>query len=96
VAGLCPHRGRRERVIEHCPNVWWRLLVALARFTGLLRVPSEAFSLTWGDVNWERGRLSVPSPKTGHMSKSYRVIPLFPLLRPHLEAAFEQMPEGSE
>ncbi len=83
-----------ERVIEHCPNVFWRLLVALARFGGL-RVPSEAFSLTWGDVDWERGRLNVPSPKTEHLGKPYRVIPLFPLLRPHLEAAFEQAPEGS-
>ena len=40
-----------ERVIEYCPSVLWRLLVALARFGGL-RVPSEAFSLTWGDVDW--------------------------------------------
>jgi integrase len=83
-----------ERVIEHCPSVLWKLLVALARFGGL-RVPSEAFSLTWGDVDWERGRLSVPSPKTEHLGKPHRVIPLFPLLRPHLEAAFEQAPEAS-
>jgi integrase len=84
-----------HRVIDHCPNVWWKLLVALARFGGL-RVPSEAFSLTWGDVDWERGRLSVPSPKTEHLGKPHRVIPLFPLLRPHLEAAFEHAPEGSD
>lgn len=83
-----------ERVIEYCPNVWWKLLVALARFGGL-RVPSEAFSLTWGDVDWERGWLSMPLPKTEHLGKPYRVIPLFPLLRPHLEAAFEQAAEGS-
>ncbi len=83
-----------ERVIDHCPNVWWRLLVGLARFGGL-RVPSEAFSLTWGDVDWERGRLSVPSPKTEQLGKPHRVIPLFPLLRSHLEVAFEQAPEGS-
>jgi integrase len=83
-----------ERVITQCPNGLWKLLVALARFGGL-RVPSEAFSLTWGDVDWERGRLSVPSPKTEHLGKPHRVIPLFPLLRPHLEAAFEQAPEGS-
>ena len=82
------------RVLDHCPNVWWRLLVALSRFGGL-RVPSEAFSLTWGDVDWERGRLSVPSPKTEHSGKTHRVIPLFPLLRPYLEAAFEQAAEGS-
>jgi len=83
-----------ERVIDHCSNVLWKLLVALARFGGL-RVLSEAFSLTWGDVDWERGRLSVPSPKTEHLGKPHRVIPPFPLLRPHLEAAFEQAPEGS-
>jgi hypothetical protein len=40
-----------ERIIEYCPNVWWRLMVALARFAGL-RTPSESFSLTWGDVDW--------------------------------------------
>jgi len=83
-----------ERVIENCPNIFWRLLVALARFGGL-RVPSEAFSLTWRDVDWERGRLSIPSPKTEHLGKPHRVIPLFPMLRSHLEAAFEQAPEGS-
>lgn len=83
-----------ERVIAHCPNVWWRLLVALARFGGL-RIPSEAFSLTWGDVDWERNRLSIPSPKTENAGKPHRVIPLFPLLRPHLEAAFIEAAEGS-
>ena len=83
-----------NRIIDTCPNVWWRLLVALARFGGL-RIPSEAFSLTWGDVDWERGRLTVPSPKTRCHGKPHRVVPLFPLLRPHLEAAFEQADEGS-
>jgi integrase len=84
-----------ERVIEHCPNVWWKVLVALARFGGL-RIPSEAFSLTWGHVDWERNRLTIPSPKTRAHDKPHRVIPLFPLLRPHLEVAFEHAEEGSE
>lgn len=83
-----------NRVIDHCPNINWRLLVALARFGGL-RVPSEALSLSWGDVDWERGRLSVPSPKTEYLGKSHRVIPLFPLLRPHLDDAYEIAKEGS-
>jgi hypothetical protein len=69
------------------------MLVALARFGGL-RIPSEAFSLTWGDVDWERNRLTIPSPKTRSHGKPHRVIPLFPLLRPHLEAAFEHAEEG--
>lgn len=83
-----------QRVIDHCPNVWWRLLVALARFGGL-RIPSEPFSLTWGDVDWERERVSVPSPKTEHAGKPHRIIPLFPLLRPHLETAFHHAEEGA-
>ena len=83
------------RVIEHCPNVWWRLLVALARFGGL-RIPSEAFSLTWGDIDWEQCRLTVPSPKTEGQGKPYRVIPIFPLLRPYLDEAFDAAEVGSE
>lgn len=83
-----------ERVLQYCPNVWWKLLVALARFGGL-RTPSESFSLTWADVDWERNRLSVPSPKTEHSGRTHRVIPLFQLLRPHLETAFDQAEEGS-
>src|SRR5262249_50277740 len=62
------------RVIAHCPNVWWRLLVALARFGGL-RTPSEPFSLTWGDIDWERGRLTVTSPKTKGCGKPHQVVP---------------------
>ncbi len=69
--------------------------MALARFGGL-RTPSESFSLTWGDVDWGRGRVSVPSPKTEHSGKGHRVIPLFPELRPHLEVPFEHAEEGSE
>jgi hypothetical protein len=56
-----------ERVIAHCPSVFWKPLVALARFGGL-RVPSGAFSLTWGDVDWERERPSTPSPKAQRLA----------------------------
>ena len=83
------------RLIEHAPNVWWRLLVALSRFAGL-RVPSEALSLRWEDVDWADGRLVVRSPKTDAHGKPWRVVPLFPLLRPHFEQAFEAAEEGAE
>ena len=84
------------RAIEHAPNGTWKLLIALSRFAGL-RVPSEALSLRWQDVDWERGRLTVPSPKTQHLAgRSYRVIPLFPAIRPFLEAAWDEAPEGAE
>ena len=74
-------------MIEHAPNKTWKLLIALSRFAGL-RVPSEALSLRWHDVDWERGRLAVPSPKTEHLAgQGYRVIPLFAEVRPYLELA---------
>lgn len=88
--------GDVMRVIEFAPNVTWKLLLVLSRFAGL-RVPSEALSLRWQDVDWERGRLTVTAPKTEHLAgRGYRVIPLFPEIRPHLEAAFEEAPDGAE
>src|SRR5262249_41890503 len=83
-----------QRVLDHCPNVWWRLLVALARVAGV-RTPREPFSLTWCDVDWERGRLTIASPKTAASGKAHRIVPLFPLLRPHLDAAFGAAEEGA-
>lgn len=83
------------RAIEYAPDGDWRLLIALSRFGGL-RIPSEAFSLRWQDVDWERGRILVPSPKTEHMpGRAFRAIPLFPEIRPYLEAAWDRAPEGS-
>lgn len=85
-----------ERAIEHAPNGALKLLVALSRYAGL-RVPSEALSLRWQDVDWERRRLTVPSPKTEHIAgRAYRVIPQFPEIRPYLEAAWDQAPDGAE
>ena len=42
------------RVLAACPNVDWRIIVALSRFGGL-RCPSEVLSLRWADVDWEGG-----------------------------------------
>jgi integrase len=83
------------RLMDYCPNETWRVLLALARFGGL-RIPSEAFSLKWTDIDWERGRLTVPCPKTEHLpGRGYRVVPLFPLLRQYLDAAWSKAPEGA-
>lgn len=85
-----------RRAMEHAPNDTWKILIALSRFAGL-RVPSEALSLRWQDVDWERQRITVPSPKTQHLpGRSYRVIPLFPAVRPYLEAAWDVAPDGAE
>lgn len=83
------------RVLEACPNAEWRAIFALARW-GALRVPSELVSLTWGDVDWERGRLRVPSPKTEHHAgRGQRVIPLFPELRQALSELWDVTPPGT-
>jgi integrase len=85
-----------SRGFEACPDAEWRLIVALSRYGGL-RCPSEHYALVWADVDWERGRIRVPSPKTArHEGKAERLIPLFPELRPYLEEAFDQTPEGTE
>src|SRR5262249_18191974 len=85
------HVGRDviRRVIDAAPDSEWRLLIALSRFGGL-RCPSEHLALRWQDVDWERNRFRVDSPKTGERS-----IPIFPELRPYLEECFELAEEGA-
>ena len=84
------------RVVEYTPNADWKLLIVLSRFAGL-RVPSEALSLRWRDVDWERSRLTVPSPKTEHLAgKGHRIIPLFPEIRKFLDEVFELAADGAE
>jgi hypothetical protein len=57
-------------------------------------VPSELAPLKLADIDWERGRLRITSPKTADCGKGERWIPLFPELRLHVEAAFETAVEG--
>jgi integrase len=97
----CNVRANRERdyflpqddarkVLDACPDTQWQLLFALSRYGGL-RCPSEHLALTWQDIDWEHDRLTVHSPKTEHHEGTdSRVIPLFPELRPYLEAAFNE------
>src|SRR3972149_1258223 len=85
-----------EKIIAACPDAEWRLIVALTRYGGL-RTPSEIFALRWGDVDWERSRITIRSPKTAHHpGGGVRQIPLFPELRPYLETVFDEALEGSE
>ena len=89
-------RDIATQVLDACPDAQWRLIFALSRFGGL-RCPSEHLALKWSDVDWARNRMRVPSPKTEHHEgKAERIIPLFPELRPHLEAAFDEAAEGTE
>ncbi len=83
-----------ERVIDACPNAEWRLLFGLARYAGL-RIPSESHILTWADVDFDRGRLTVRSPKTEHHAgHEQRIVPITPKLMTLLHDRFEAMPEG--
>ncbi len=85
-----------QSVLAACPDDQWRVIVALVRFAAL-RCPSEHLGLKWSDVNWERGRLTVRSPKTeGHEGHAVRVVPIAPELRPLLLAAFGGAAAGCE
>ncbi len=85
-----------KSILAACPDDQWRAIIALSRFAGL-RCPSEIVSLRWGDVNWERGRMSVRSPKTaGHEGHAIRVVPIAPELRPILQDLFDRAEPGTE
>lgn len=89
-------RDAIAKVLDACPDAQWKLMIALSRYGGL-RCPSEHLMLKWGDVDWERGRILVRSPKTEHHEgKDSRMVPLFPELRPYLMEAFEQAEPGTE
>jgi integrase len=89
-------RDVATKVLEKCPDAEWKLIFALARYAGL-RCPSEILLLTWGDINWADGRMTVHSPKTErHPGQDSRQVPLFPELLPYLQEAFEAADEGAE
>ncbi len=71
------------------------MIFALSRYGGL-RCPSEHRKLKWTDVDWEKNRFLVHSPKTEHHEgKAERWVPIFPELRPFLEEAFDLAEEGA-
>jgi len=85
-----------DNVLAACPNARWRLLFGLARFAGL-RTPSETHLLAWGDVDWERRRLTVRSPKTEHFAgKAQRIVPITPKLMTILQEGYDAAEEGQE
>ena len=88
-------RREADQVLNACPDAEWRLIFALSRYGGL-RCPSEHLALTWDCIDWENERIRIPSSKTEHHAgKAFRIIPMFPELRPYLEAVFDLAPEGS-
>ena len=89
-------REMARQVLDACPDAQWRLLFALSRYGGL-RCPSEHLRIRWVDVNWDKARFLVHSPKTEHhQGKDSRWVPIFPELLPYLREAFEEAPPGTE
>ena len=89
-------REEAAAVLGACPDAQWRLLFALSRFGGL-RCPSEHLGLQWQDIDWQRSRMTVHSPKTEHHEgHESRVMPIFAELRPYLEDVFTLAQEAAE
>ncbi len=85
-----------DKVIDVCPDIQWKLLLALSRYAGL-RCPSEHLALRWADVDFAAGRMTVHAIKTEHHAdKGIRVVPIFSELRPYLQVVFDQREEGAE
>ena len=68
------------KILDGC-DTEWAVIFGLCRFAGL-RCPTEVLNLKWSDVDLAEGRLRIDSVKTG-----LRFCPVFPELRPLLEAA---------
>jgi hypothetical protein len=83
-----------QKALDAAPNAERRLIVASVRFAGL-RTPSEIYSLKWGDIDFARAEMKITSPKTAHHKNGRsRVCPMFPVLRPFLEDAFQLAADG--
>jgi integrase len=88
-------REATDAVLDACPDAEWRLVVGLSRYAGL-RCPSEMVEMTWPDVDWGRGVLTVRSPKTEHHGGHHAVrhVPICPRLRELLAESFERAADG--
>jgi integrase len=76
--------------LDELPNNEWKLLFALSRRGGL-HVGSEVRQLKWHDIDFERQRILVHSPKTErYEGRETRLIPLFPELAELLSKRFDE------
>jgi integrase len=72
-------------LIQHLPPKW-QAIIALCRFGGL-RCPSEVLSLEWSGIDFNAGTMQIHEPKNERQhGRGKRLCPLFPELRPYLEA----------
>lgn len=82
-----------DLIDDKLPDANWRLIFSLARYGGL-RVPSEPLGLTWDDIDFKGGKITVRSPKTEHHpGGAQRTIPMFDQIRqPLLEVRMKAGP----
>lgn len=84
-----------DALLDQCHGPEYRLLLVFARYMGV-RIPSEIVPLKWSDVDWEKQRIVITSPKTKrHKGKGTRICPIFPEVLPFLQEAWEAAPEGA-
>ncbi|MBM4103808.1 MAG: integrase [Planctomycetes bacterium] len=84
-----------QKVLDACPDSQWRLIFGLARWGGL-RCPSEIVRLKWQDVDFDKQRFTVHSPKTEHHADcGVRIVPMFPELKPLFQDAYDSAKEGA-
>jgi integrase len=89
-------RAEIDAAMEAAPDLEWRLIIALSRYAGL-RIPSELLTLRWSDVDLPAGRMTIHASKTEHHEGGgMRICPIFPELKPYLDAAWDVMPENAE
>ena len=79
-------------IMDHCPDLAWRTLIALCRFGGL-RCPSETHLITWADIDFEARTMTVWSPKTEHhIGHESRLTPIQPSLFTELQRLRDESP----
>ena len=76
------------QVIERTANPEWKLLFQFCRSIPL-RIPSEIVGLKWNDIDWEKNKILIRSPKTEHHETGdSRMVPLFAELKALLDTAY--------
>ncbi len=89
-------RDELQKVLDAVGCTELRAAIALSRFGGL-RVPSELVALKWSDIDFEAGRMTIRSSKTEHHEDGgIRFCPVFPELKPFLEALRDLRNPGIE
>lgn len=74
----------------------WQLIFALVRYGGL-RCPSEIRSLRWDWINLPERKMSIFSTKNEkHVTKRFRICPIFPELEPYLATAWDRAADRTE